>query len=77
MPTREWWCEKGSKVEGIRFVSQKVNVMNTSSFVAARTNLIPSNSLTSAEGRMASVGSESVSSLTEHPFLLVYLEKGQ
>ena len=41
----------------------------TSPFVAVRTNLLPSNSLIHADGGMATVGSESVSSLTINPFL--------
>ena len=43
----------------------------TSSFLVKRTN-----SLTPAKG-MASIGSESVSSLTDNPTLLVCQEKGQ
>ena len=39
----------------------------TSSFVATRTNLVPSNSITHEHGGMVSIGSRSVSSLTVYP----------
>ena len=41
----------------------------TSSFVAIRTNILPSNSLTHTDEETASFGSVSVSSLTNYPFL--------
>ena len=67
--------EEGSKAEGIRFVSSnKMMRYKTSSSVATRAHLIPSNRLTHAGGGLASVGSKSVSSLTKDPFLPACLE---
>ena len=54
----------GSKAEGIRLYLTKKRCDETpSDSVTMRTNLLPSNSLTHANGGMASNGSESVSSL--------------
>ena len=65
-PTRKGQSEMGSKVERIRFTSKKKKRVGgcdeiTSSFVATWTNLLPSYSLTHADGGMASIVSESVS----------------
>ena len=60
----------GSEVEGIMFVSSKRGRNEIkSSFVAARTNLPHSHSLTHEDGGTASADSEFVSSLTDYPFL--------
>ena len=60
--------EWGSETNGIRFVCCKTVVRHkTSSLVVTKTNLIPSDSLTHAEGGMASDGSESVSSRPTTP----------
>ena len=62
--------EVGSRVKWIRFVSCKKRMRyKTSSFVATRTNLSPSYSLTHVGG-MAPIGSYPVSSMTDHPYLL-------
>ena len=54
--------------DGMRFVPRKKRIgYKISSFVTARTNLIPSNSLIQAEGEMVFDGSKSVSYLTNHP----------
>ena len=48
----------------------------TSSFVATKKNLIPSNSLTHTGGGMGSVGSEFISSFTDNPILIVWIGEG-
>ena len=67
-PTREGWSEVGSQDEGIRFVSGKTACDDiTSCSAATKTNPIHSNSPTHADGRLASVGYESISLFGHQP----------
>ena len=64
--------EVGSETKGIRVVYHKKGMWyKSSSFVATRTNWIPSDILTHAEGGIASNGSESFSSKDQNPTALV------
>ena len=72
------WCRNSHEVEGIRLVSSKKgDLMEQHPPLLLKGQTCPlSNSLAHVDGRMASVGSESVSSKTIHPSLTGLTRKG-